>query len=60
MSKRINVNPDHYKGAGRERPGDALPRAPKQPRGTDEEELRRWELRQNRRRKEEGTRKKKG
>jgi hypothetical protein len=23
MSKRINVNPDHYKAAGRERPGDA-------------------------------------
>jgi hypothetical protein len=24
MSKRINVNPDHYKTAGRERPGDAV------------------------------------
>jgi hypothetical protein len=24
MSKRINVNPDHYKTAGRERPGDQL------------------------------------
>jgi hypothetical protein len=23
VSKRINVNPDHYKLAGRERPGDA-------------------------------------
>jgi hypothetical protein len=23
MSKRINVNPDHYKSAGRERPDDA-------------------------------------
>ena len=22
MSKRINVNPDHYKVAGRERPGE--------------------------------------
>lgn len=30
MSKRINVNPDHYKLAGRERPGDALPKPPKQ------------------------------
>jgi hypothetical protein len=30
MSKRINVNPDHYKGAGRERPGDARPKTPKQ------------------------------
>jgi hypothetical protein len=25
MSKRINVNPDHYKTAGRERPGDDVP-----------------------------------
>ena len=24
MSKRINVNPDHYKTAGRERMGDAV------------------------------------
>lgn len=24
MSKRINVNPDHYKQAGRERQGDAI------------------------------------
>jgi hypothetical protein len=24
MSKRINVNPDHYKTAGRERQGDQL------------------------------------
>jgi hypothetical protein len=30
MSKRINVNPDHYKVAGRERPGDALAKPPKQ------------------------------
>ncbi|MHB0969823.1 MAG: hypothetical protein ACYC7A_10335 [Thermoanaerobaculia bacterium] len=27
MSKRINVNPDHYKIAGRERPGDGLERS---------------------------------
>ena len=24
MSKQINVNPDHYKVAGRERPGDGV------------------------------------
>lgn len=24
MSKNINVNPDHYKSAGRERPGEAI------------------------------------
>jgi len=24
MSKNINVNPDHYKGAGRERPGEDI------------------------------------
>jgi hypothetical protein len=28
MSKRINVNPDHYKVAGRERPGDAVVKRP--------------------------------
>jgi hypothetical protein len=31
MSKHINVNPDHYKVAGRERPGRANIKAPKQP-----------------------------
>ena len=30
MSKRNNVHPDHYKLAGRDRPGDALPKPPKQ------------------------------
>jgi hypothetical protein len=30
MSKRINVNPDHYKVAGRERPGNAVAKTPKQ------------------------------
>ncbi|MFN2387258.1 MAG: hypothetical protein ABR576_13400 [Thermoanaerobaculia bacterium] len=25
MSKKINVNPDHYKVGGRERPGDDVP-----------------------------------
>ena len=30
MSKSNNVNPDHYKVAGRERPGNAVAKAPKQ------------------------------
>jgi hypothetical protein len=30
MSKRNNVHPDHYKLAGRDRPGDAMPKPPKQ------------------------------
>jgi len=29
MSKHNNVNPDHYKVAGRERPGHAVAKAPK-------------------------------
>jgi hypothetical protein len=29
MSKSNNVNPDHYKVAGRERPGHAVAKAPK-------------------------------
>jgi len=29
MSKHNNVNPDHYKVAGRERPGNAVAKAPK-------------------------------
>jgi hypothetical protein len=30
VSKPNNVNPDHYKVAGRERPGNAVAKAPKQ------------------------------
>jgi hypothetical protein len=30
MSKRTNVNPDHYKVAGRARPGEALTGNPKE------------------------------
>jgi hypothetical protein len=29
MSKQNNVNPDHYKVAGRERPGNAVAKAPR-------------------------------
>ena len=31
MSSKNNVNPDHYKVAGRERPGKNIVKAPKQP-----------------------------
>ena len=42
MSKRINVNPDHYKVAGRERQGHAVAKAPKE--HSDEEKARvRWQ-----------------
>jgi hypothetical protein len=47
MSKHINVNPDHYKVAGRERPGSAAVSAPKQPRATGDERLReKWQKKQ--------------
>jgi hypothetical protein len=42
MSKRINVNPDHYKVAGRERPGNAVAKAPKEF-GDDEKARERWQ-----------------
>jgi hypothetical protein len=42
MSKRINVNPDHYKVAGRERPGDGVRREPKQ-RADKAKEQERWQ-----------------
>ena len=42
MSKRINVNPDHYKVAGRERPGNAVAKAPKD-QGDNEKARGRWE-----------------
>ena len=52
MSKRINVNPDHYKVAGRERPGDGIP-APRGSGHTDDRGRERWE-RKVKRQKEEG------
>jgi hypothetical protein len=47
MSKRINVNPDHYKVAGRERPGDAVAKAPKQ-HGNEAKARERWQKSQER------------
>jgi hypothetical protein len=44
MSKRINVNPDHYKLGGRERQGHAVARAPKML--VDEVARARWAERQ--------------
>jgi hypothetical protein len=45
MSKHINVNPDHYKIAGRERPGDARPKQ-RTPRANENEARQRWEKKQ--------------
>jgi hypothetical protein len=47
MSKRSNVNPDYYKLAGRERPGNTVARGPK-PLADDEAARMRWLERQNR------------
>jgi hypothetical protein len=45
MSKKINVNPDYYTLAGRERPGNAAAKAPKAM--ADDEAARvRWQERQ--------------
>jgi len=52
MSKRINVNPDHYKVAGRERPGDAAVKAPKES-AADLKAAQRWTRREGSRRKTE-------
>jgi hypothetical protein len=52
MSKRINVNPDHYKVAGRERPGDGIP-APRGNALQDDRAQERW-AKKVKRQKEEG------
>ena len=41
MSKNINVNPDHYKVAGRERPGNAVAKTPKES-GERDKSSERW------------------
>jgi hypothetical protein len=57
MSKSINVNPDHYKVAGRERPGDAIVRDPKKQRDPGTDKIReRWEQRQQERERLKGRR----
>ena len=55
MSKAINVNPDHYKVAGRERPGNAVAKDPKEPEsGTEKTRAWKWQLRQKERNRENG------
>ena len=49
MSKHINVNPDHYKTAGRERPGDGIARSTKHPETDAQKTKERWEKRQRER-----------
>jgi hypothetical protein len=51
MSKNINVNPDHYKVAGRERQGHAVPKASKSSARNgvvNDENTLRWQQRQRR------------
>jgi hypothetical protein len=47
VSKSINVNPDHYKVAGRERPGNAVAKAKDRAR-QDKEEAARFATREER------------
>jgi len=42
MSKHNNVNPDHYKTGGRERPGNPVAKAPQQPEAVNRETKERW------------------
>ena len=55
MSKRINVNPDHYKVAGRERPGDGVARSPKAKAAgdSDPKAQKRWDKKQDERKEDE-------
>jgi len=53
MSKNNNVNPDHYKVAGRERPGNAVARDPKEPESSTEK-TRAWKWVVRQREKERG------
>jgi hypothetical protein len=48
MSKHNNVNPDHYKVAGRERPGNAVAKAPKQASTVNRDAKERWLNREKR------------
>jgi len=56
MSKYNNVNPDHYKVAGRERPGNAVAKAPKAVAELEEARAR-WEDKQVKRMAKKGNRK---
>ena len=54
MSKHINVNPDHYKVAGRERPGNAVVKDRREPASGSEKTRQRWEKRQEAAKKKRG------
>lgn len=54
MSKYINVNPDHYKFKGRERPGDGIVRASNRPVTVSEKTRERWEQRKRQKKKATG------
>ena len=56
MSKYNNVNPDHYKVAGRERPGNAVAKAPNAVAELEEARAR-WEDKQVKRMAKKGNRK---
>jgi len=45
MSKHNNVNPGQYKVAGRERPGNAVAKAPKDP-NSNRDAQERWDKRE--------------
>jgi hypothetical protein len=47
MSKNNNQNPDHYKVAGRERPGNAVAKAPQQAAAQNKKTKARWDKRQD-------------
>jgi hypothetical protein len=51
MSKHINVNPDHYKVAGRERPGNQVNGSPKDP-NSERDVQERWDKRQEKQQEE--------
>jgi hypothetical protein len=56
MSKYNNVNPDHYKVAGRERPGNAVANAPKATAELEEARAR-WREKQEKQLPKKGNRK---
>ena len=52
MSKHNNVNPGQYKVAGRERPGNAVAKSPKDP-GSNRDAQERWDKREQQRQEEQ-------
>jgi hypothetical protein len=52
MSKHNNVNPGQYKVAGRERPGNAVAKAPKNP-NSERDVQERWDKHEKQRHDEE-------